>query len=146
VQRICQRNLLIFPVWPRTRHGAVRVCYFPQQEEVHFKCSIKGGWHTFSLKLSGGGILSNVSSCYISTEKLLFYPELRGELDSALLAPILYVPELQPVVSAHEFHTLQQLMPVDTKVLDQMEARLCEYHHRSNVNSLMQLHSVSLEH
>jgi hypothetical protein len=147
VQRICQRNIVIYPVLPRMiRHGAVRVYYFPQQQEVHFKCSIKGGWHTFSLKLSGGGILSNVSSCYISTDKLQFYPELRGELDSVLPAPALYVPELQPVVSAHELHTLQQLMPVDTKILDQMEARLSEYHHGSDVNSLMQLHAVSLEH
>jgi hypothetical protein len=139
--------LLHLPVQPCiVQQGTVQIYYFPQQQDVHFKCNSKGDWDTFSLKLFGGGVLNNVSSCYITTEKLQFYRELQGELDSAIPSPTLYVPEVSPVLSTQELHTLQQLVPVNTEEVDQMATRISNHYHGKDVNSLMQLQAVSLKH
>jgi hypothetical protein len=146
-QKLCQRELLKLPVHPRLeQHGAVRSYYWPQQQPVHFRCHQQGSWVEFTLVLQGAGVLYNASACYIATTELQVYPERKGEATYAVPTPRLYAPDGPMVLADHELGTLRELIAINTTEVDQLTTRITSHRYGGDVNNLLQLHAVHLQH
>jgi hypothetical protein len=101
-RKLCKRTMYSHPIPSQMeRHGSSVLYYVPEAQSLHLRCSSNRTWVTTSMVLQGGGVLSNAGSCFLTLPGLQMYPALRGELDFAVQAPVLYVPDIPVIISDH---------------------------------------------
>jgi hypothetical protein len=116
--RLCQRKILQQPSTPTwTRHGTVRIYHVPEPLKVTFRCLVNQTWKS-QTKLSGSGLVLQVSRCFILTEAFVVPPELTGGSAVDLEAPVFYVPDKVGIVAEHEMRNLADAVPPAVAQID----------------------------
>jgi len=107
----CKRSLKVHYRKPTLlRHGEVWVFHFPSQRQVTIRCPRDNVWMTRTRTLAGAGLIHNATRCSIASGEIWTLPELHGVAHANLVAPSVYVPDVDMLVHIQEA-TPQQETP-----------------------------------
>ena len=94
--------------------------------------------------LAEGGLILNASSCSIATEEFRTLSELHGSMQTTLDTPHLYIPDKVSTVADHEIPLLDQIIPKEIQLIDEVRSRVTTHAQSFDVNSLFHLRQASL--
>jgi hypothetical protein len=140
-----RRNLLLNYQTPSLqRHGSTWIYYFPKEESVTIRCPKGTGWTTHTQQLSNGGIIHGDTTCSVTTHDLRTLPEVRRIDYTFLDNPVVYVPDLAPILAAQETPKIEEIIPADTRELDNIKTLVTTPHKSLDVDTLFQVHKSSV--
>jgi hypothetical protein len=140
--RVCRRRLLLDYVLPTLqRHGDVWIYHFPERHQVSIRCP-HGDTH--SEVLHDTGIIHGATSCSIATSKVRTLHELHVSVGVRLDIPDIYLPDLPPIVTAHELPQIEQTASVKTDGVDFIQRHLAASPRFLDVDTLLHVHQMSL--
>jgi hypothetical protein len=85
--------------------------YFPRERPVTIRCPKGASCTTHTEQLLGGGLIHGATACAITTNELRTLPDVY-RLDYAYLdTPVIYVPDLAPILAAHETPNIEEIVP-----------------------------------
>jgi len=77
-----------------------------------------------TISLLRTGLIQNISKCYISSNEIQTLPELLGSLQTELGTLNIYLPSKVPVITDYETRRLEDVIPADTKKLNDINSRV----------------------
>jgi cell division protein FtsB len=141
----CRRNLLLhYQTSSLQRHGSTWIYHFPKEESVTIRCPKGTSWITHTQQLRDGGIIHGATTCAITTHNLRTLPEVRQVDYTFLDNPVVYVPDLEPILSAHETPKFEEMIPADTLELDHIKTLVKTPHKSLDVDTLFQVHELTV--
>lgn len=110
---------------------------------VTLGCWENNTWATHTKTLIGNGIVTNTTSCSISTNTFRTFPELLGKVQSTLTTPRLYVTNEDPVVAYYELRALEEIKPSEVMSLDDLITHMKARPRTIDVDTLLHIRQLS---
>jgi hypothetical protein len=145
-RELCKRTVINRPAPAKLeRHGSVVLYYLTEPQPLHLQCQHNRSWEAYNMTLEGGGFLENAESCYLALQGLELYPALRGETEFSAPVPVLFIPTVPAVASAHELEVLRQISIYNGTSLEQLSTSISSHHIEADINTLLLLHASRVQ-
>jgi hypothetical protein len=139
--RVCRRLLLDYDLPTLQRHGGVCIYHFPDRHQVSIRCP-RGVTH--SEVLHDAGIIHGATSCSIATSNVRTLPELHGTAGIHSDTPDVYLPDLPPILTAHELPQFEQTASVKTDGIDSIQRHLAASPRLLDIDTMLHVHQTFL--
>jgi hypothetical protein len=100
------------------------VLHFPVPRQITLNCHGENGRKTHTELLHEGGLLHGAAKCHIANDEIRTFPELHGVTQAKLAAPKFYLPDKNSILSNHETQQLEEIIPTDTRALDEIRSQV----------------------
>jgi hypothetical protein len=108
------------------------------------RCYINTTWMTYTETLSGNGIITNATSCSVSTTQMHTLPELHKTSETTLNTLHLHVPEKISIVTDHESQIIEKVSPELMQQLGDVKSRVMASPRNLDIDNIVHAHHVLL--
>ena len=144
--RLCRRKLIFHHLTPfLQRHGELWIYHFPREQQVTLRCMESHNQVLRTLSVTAAGLLLNATRCYVTSDEFQTFPELHGTTHTKLSVPTLHLPDIT-VVTDFELKLLKDILPLETRQLNDVHDRVIASLQTYDVESLLHSHQTSLFH